>query len=308
MPIDWKVSRDAGAADRWLAGVMPAALAAAAPGEPSGLRVRDRLGARDADVAVLTRAPAAAGRFAGTGVVALAPHHQKAIEAAAPDAAGRVSVLPWPNPDALYDWDDGRRVADVTRHFHLEARPRVLVASDWERGQGLTRALPLARTVTGGELVLLGAAPFRNRIAPLLAHLGLVETVVLLPEVSDSEAAGLLHSADLLVQADAGGEYPFWLAWAGAAGLPSVAVDHEDTRWASQHAALMVDPDREDSWTKAVRAALENGRLREELIARGTAAQAPARLSTAARAWADQLAQWAPTHRRAGRLFGIGRR
>ncbi len=260
---------------------------AAAGGTPRRLRVASSLdGARRHDVAALTRVPAAAARLRARGVVVPAPAWKARLERQGPAWVGKVAVLPFPTPDAVFDWDDTRAVVEVNDRYHLEARPRILAAADWERGQGLTRLLPLARDVLQreGELVLLGALPHRDRIAPLVSHLGLSECVVLLPPSSAREAAGLLHGADVLVQAEDSG-YPYWLLWAAAAGLPAVAVDTPATREASGRAALMVDPEREAAWPDAVREALTNQRLREAQIERGRAAAAPSRLSAVACDW-----------------------
>ncbi len=290
--VDWRVGRHAADADRVQAELLPEAIAAA--GTDRGSRrvaVSPSLAdTRRHGVAAVTRLPAGALRVRGPGVVVPTQDLQRELQERGEGLAAQVVVLPFPAPEPLYDWDDTRAVVDVNERYHLEARPRVLAAADWERGQGLTRLLPLVRDVLHreGELVLLGALPHRERIAPLVAHLGLSESVVLLPRVSAREAAGLLHGADVFVQAEDDG-FPYWLGWAAAAGLPAVALDRPAAREASGHAALMVDPTRADAFSAAVVEALTNLRVRERQIARGREASAPARLAHVANQWARFL-------------------
>ena len=301
MRLEWTLGRLATPADAALRALLPPAVeAAAGGGNLPRVRVHSELGARGADVASLTRIPASRGRAVGGGVVVPSEAMRSGIVAMAPALAEQTVVIPFPAPEAIYVWDDTRPVVEVTERFHLEERPRILAVADWEQGQGLSRLLPLARSAlgAGGELVLLGAAPHRPRIAPLLAHLRLAETVVLLPEPTAREAAGLLHSADLLVQADASAAYPYWLRWAAAAGLPAVAQDSETARDASGHAALMVRADREDAWGPAVDRALTDLRLRETMIGRGRLAAEPSHLTHVAALWAEWLLARSRTGRR----------
>ncbi|MDA8200318.1 MAG: glycosyltransferase [Thermaerobacter sp.] len=289
--VDWRVARSAADADRVQADVLPDAIAAASGAGSRRVAVSSRLAdVRRHGVAAVTRLPAGPLTFRGQGVVVPTQDLKRALQERGRGLAAQVVVLPFPAPEPLYDWDDTRAVVDVNERYHLEARPRVLAAADWERGQGLTRLLPLVRDVLHreGELVLLGALPHRERIAPLVAHLGLSEHVVLLPRVSPREAAGLLHGADVLVQAEDDG-YPYWLGWAAAAGLPAVALDTPAAREASGHAALVVEATRVEAFPAAVTEALTNVNVRERQIARGRTASAPARLSHVANQWARFL-------------------
>ncbi len=291
MRVDWRVGRHATDADRVQADLLPSAIAEASGVGTGRVVVSQSLAAVPRHgVAAVTRLPAGGIAFRGQAVVVPTHHLQAELQERVRGLSGRVVVLPFPAPDPLYDWDDTRTVLEVSERYHLEARPRVLAAADWERGQGLTQLLPLVRDVLHreGELVLLGALPHRARIAPLVAHLGLSENVVLLPPVSPREAAGLLHGADALVQAEDDG-FPHWLGWAAAAGLPAVAWDRPAAREASGQAALMVDPARADALPAAVAEALTNVRVRERQMARGREASAPARLSHVASQWAQFL-------------------
>lgn len=290
--VDWRVGRHASEADRVQAELLPDAISAAGTDRGSR-RVAVSTSLTDTrrhGVAAITRVTAGPLAFRGQRVVVPTQHLQEELQQRGGDWAAKVVVLPFPVPEPLYDWDDTRAVVDVNERYHLEARPRVLAAADWERGQGLTRLLPLVRDVLrrDGELVLLGALPHRERIAPLVAHLGLAEWVVLLPRVSAREAAGLLHGADLLVQAEDDG-FPHWLGWAAAAGLPAVALDGPAAREASGHAALVVDPARADAFPAAVGESLTNQRVRERQIQRGREAAATMHLSHVAERWARLL-------------------
>ncbi len=290
--VDWRLARHPAEADRVQAELLPAAIrAAVAVSGPRRAVVSTSLaGARRHEVAAVTWLSAGPVTFRGQGVVVPTRQLQDELRRRGGAWAANVVVVPFPVPDPVFDWDDTRAVVEVSSRYHLEARPRVLAAADWEHGQGLTRLLPLVRKVlhNEGELVLLGALPHRERIAPLVNHLGLAEGVVLLPRVSLREAAGLLHGADVLVQADGEG-FPHWLGWAAAGGLPAVALDHPAAREASGQAALMVDPARGDAFPAAVAEALTNQALRERQIRRGREAAAPARLHHVAELWARHL-------------------
>lgn len=195
--------------------------------------------------------------------------------------SGQLRVVPFPVPDRFFDWADMGAVFDVTRRYRLEHRPRIVAEGTWERGDALTRLLPAARRVLsqGGELVLLNAYEARARIAPAVSAVGLQEAVVYLPALSVAELAGLYRSADLFLQLDAASGFPALMRWALATGLPAVGIDHELTRGAGGAAFLAVDPLRNDAWPDAVRQALMDGRIREEIMRRAVDTLWDARLS-----------------------------
>jgi len=292
MPLQWMSREPASEADEVQARLLPDAILAVGAGSPA-VRVQSGWSRRPADVYALTRVGAEVPRLPrGRGVAVPSVSMREKLVARAPHLGSRVAVLPFPVPEAMFDWDDARAVAEVNFRYHLEARPRIVATADWERGQGLSRLLPLATAVLHreGELVLVGALSHRSRIAPLLTHLGLVQTVVLLPRLTAREAAGLMHSADVFVQADVSAGYPFWLLWAQAAGLPSVTVDDRVAREASGHAAVVVEEGRREAWALAVGEVMNNLRLRETQIARGREHAAGFRLSQTAAVWARELA------------------
>jgi hypothetical protein len=208
-----------------------------------------------------------------------------------------IRIVSFPIPDALYEWSDAGPVFSVTRRFHLEARPRVVAAGDWRRGQGLTRLLPVARWVRelGGEVVLLDAGGLTGQLAPVVARLGLQTTLVLMPTLAEDDLAGLLHGADAFWQLDVHEGYPHRLRWAAAAGVPCLSPDDPTCRRATRSAFLAVNRDEEAVWRSALEHLLTNGTTRERLLDQARAAFAGDRLSLVGQAWAGWLAELAGT-------------
>lgn len=206
--------------------------------------------------------------------------------------ASPVHVIAYPVPDPFFRRGDARWAFEVTRRLHLERRPRIVYAGALEDGRGLTHILDSARAILAhdGELVLLNGLRVRAALAPVVGHLGLAGAVVFAPPLTSEELAGLFLGADALVSPELSHDYPYWLLYAAVAGLPSVALDSDVARRASNRAALMVRPDRPDAWPEAIRAALEHRALREQMMARGLAIAPRHHVREVAAAWGKLLA------------------
>jgi len=294
--IDVRAGREAGPADavqaRLIGGWLESHGFTVESGRWSGnlFRVQFGRGGRGAGIAALTEAEGSlpkASRWAACDA-----DLAEALAARGIDPA-HIRVLPFPVPDALYDWTDSAPVFAVTRRYHLEARPRVVVAGDWRRGQGLTRLLPVARWVRdqGGEVVLLDAQALTAQLAPLAARMQLQTTLVLMPALSDDETAGLFHGADAFWQLDVTEGYPHRLRWAAAAGVPCLAPDDPACRRAARSAFLAVQRDEETVWRSALEHLLTNGAVRERLLGYAQTEFAGDRLSTVGGMWAAWLAE-----------------
>jgi glycosyltransferase involved in cell wall biosynthesis len=225
------------------------------------------------------------------GALAGVPHPEMADAVRTP---GRVRVLPFLLPDAVYDGSHDSAVFRMAVAYHLEARPRIVVVGPHD-GRGVTRALQVALALirpAGGELVMVDSLSHRAALAPLVQRMGLTGQVVFLPPVPSPALWAVLHGADCLLAPSTPRAYPLPVLWAAAAGLPVVALDDPLYRLASGDAALLVQSSREDAWVPAVRAALENGRRRERMMALGRAHAERYRAATAIQAWLEVLAEF----------------
>lgn len=276
--VRWEVAPDAGPADRRAAEVLGEWLST------EGFRLmrnRPRIlsrggtahvqfgwGAGRPDIRVVTQAPLRGRKGVARLTVVPDPTLRRVLEEQG--VSGPTTEVPYPIPDPFFDWSDMGPVFTVTRHHHLQARPRLVVEGNWGLGHALTRVLPAARRALsrGGELALLDALADRARVAPAVAAMGLQEAVVFLPPLSSTELAGLFHSADLFLQADVHQGYPSLMRWALASGLPALGIDDPLTRRACEQTFVAVDPARNNVWPQAIGAVLESGRLREEIMRR----------------------------------------
>ena len=302
-PIHWQTARGASAADVCQARMLGDWLRRQgwtlheagrwADGWASPRRVRFGWDGAKVDVCALTCRPPRWRPSARGPAWCAVPDDEVAVEMQAMGLAReQLRILPYPVPDLLGDWTDAAPVFSVTRRYHLQARPRLVAAGDWSRGQALTRLFPAVRSVLpqGGEVVLLEAADRRSQMAPLAVRWGIQESVVMLPRLSLEETAGLFHSADIFCQMDGGDTYPHWLRWAVAAGLPAVAADEGMNRRAVGSVFLAVAPGRDDAWPAAVTHLLGHVGTRETLIARGRSLWREARLSAVGQRWEHLLA------------------
>lgn len=180
-------------------------------------------------------------------------------------------VIPYPIPEMFYAPGDQSLVFEVTRTLRLESRPRLISFGPFREGRGVTRMLSMAQSVLGmgGELILVDSLDSREALAPVVKHLRLSEQIIFTPPLSMEKAAGLLHNADALIAAEEPSQYPYWLNWAAAAGLPMVAIQHPGHRSASGGSALLLELDQDHRWAEAVTEVLTNQRLRERMIQRG---------------------------------------
>jgi glycosyltransferase involved in cell wall biosynthesis len=201
----------------------------------------------------------------------------------------RWRVLPLLLPDDAFESHDAA-VYRAAVTYHLEARPRVVVVGT-DDGRGVTRALRVAMDLMrhDGELVLTDALERRAAWAPMIQRMGLVERVVWLPAVSATTLRAILHGADLLLAPSPPARYPYEILCATAAGVPVVALNDPLYRLASGDAAILVEPDREDAWTPAVRDALQNERRRARMLRWGRTHAEQYRAKTAIQAWMSVL-------------------
>lgn len=194
-----------------------------------------------------------------------------AIAALDVPAPSEVEVFPFPVLSSFYAPGDLGAVFRVTRRFHLEDRPRVVMFGSLTDGPGLSRALTAMADPSGpgGELVLLDGIRIRAELAPVVHRLGLVGRIVFLPALDPADTAGVLLGADLAICPEAAQTFPFWIPWCHAAGVPVVAVDTPVTRHAAGAAALLVDGAREGALVQAMRDVLGHEALHRELLRRG---------------------------------------
>jgi len=207
--------------------------------------------------------------------------------------ATELPVLPFPIVEAFFAPGDGTAQFDVTKRFHLEQRPRIVMMGPFRDGRGLTVALAamVRLLASGGELVVLDGLRIRPQFAPVISRLGLVDKAVFLPPLADADTAAVLLGSDLAILPERVDHFPYWIPWCHAAGVPVVAIDTKETRIAVGTAALLVDPERDDGFENAVREVLSNRATHRHLITRGMAQAERARSTEVAKA----LASWAGT-------------
>ncbi|PSR29840.1 MAG: hypothetical protein C7B47_00595 [Sulfobacillus thermosulfidooxidans] len=159
----------------------------------------------------------------------------------------------------------------ITRDLRLSERPRILYLGSFQDGSGLTAFLAaMKRLLTvQGEAILIGGTAFRDRLAPVVARLGLAQHVIFAPPLSVSQLSGLYHSADVLVYPDRDPSQLYQLIDVYAHGLPVVLRDTPDTRNIWGYPALLVSSDDGNEWAEAIQEVIDNLRLREVLIRRG---------------------------------------
>ncbi len=187
--------------------------------------------------------------------------------------ASWAKYVPYPVDPVYFHTGDNGSVFDVTRQLHLENRPRLVFGGNYQDGEGLSLLLTTTRQVIKqqGELILLNGLRFRNQLAPVVQHLGMVDLVIFAPPLSTAMEAALFHSADLYLDPTHGGPTSVSLLKALAAGLPAVTWDTLELQETTGGATLLVDSDRGEVWPEAIREALQNERLRERMIERGLA-------------------------------------
>ncbi|MBI3286527.1 MAG: glycosyltransferase family 4 protein, partial [Chloroflexi bacterium] len=100
--------------------------------------------------------------------------------------------------------------------------------------------------------------------------LGLNDRVRLLDYVPSEDLPGLLGGSRLLVQPSLYEGFGLPLLEAMAAGVPVVASNAASLPEVAGDAAILVDPRDVDAWREALRKALTDEALRQELIRRGS--------------------------------------
>lgn len=204
------------------------------------------------------------------------------------------AILPRLVPDLCYPGSTGSDVFQVTRRFHLEDRPRIVYLGGYDNGAVMSRMFDLAkRLVRGaGEWILPDSADKRANLAPVLAHLRLAERVVFLPALAAEEMAGLLLGADVAVALDPDWTWPGLGSWAMASGTPVVAQHSPLTEAVFGPSALFVYEDGLEIWEKALRLALTDEGVREELTRRALGLSEGWRVSRSAPTWIGTLSRF----------------
>ncbi|WP_053958709.1 glycosyltransferase [Sulfobacillus thermosulfidooxidans] len=159
----------------------------------------------------------------------------------------------------------------ITRELRLSERPRILYLGSFQDGAGLTAFLGAMKDLltVQGEAILIGGIAVRDRLAPVVARLGLAQQVIFAPPLSPGQLSGLYHSADVLVYPDRDPGQLYQLIDVYAHGLPVVLRDTPETRKIWGYPALLVSSDDGNQWGEAIQEVIDNTRLREVLIRRG---------------------------------------
>ena len=122
----------------------------------------------------------------------------------------------------------------------------------------------------GTSLVMAGPpAGDEQRLAALMAELGVEHRVTRLGSVSDQTLAWLYREATALCFPSVAEGFGFPVLEAMAAGLPVLASDIPPTRELVADAALYIPPGEEPAWAEAIRALGSDSGLRERLSTEG---------------------------------------
>ena len=162
-------------------------------------------------------------------------------------------------------------VFTVTQDLRLSERPRVLYLGAYRDGSGVSIFFSALKRVLSdqGEGILLGGLEHRDRLAPVVANLGLAQKIVFAPSLSQNQLSGLYRSADLLVYAERDTDLCYQLLDVFAHGLPVLLRDTPDARNIWGYPTLLVEGDDGGAWGEAIQEAILNTRFREILIRRG---------------------------------------
>ncbi len=211
------------------------------------------------------------------------------VRPSSPDA-----LLPRVVPEFCYPPGIGADVFQVTRQFHLEARPRLVYLGGYRQGNVMSRLFSLAKRLLSldGELLLLDSIRVRAGLAPALQRLGLAENTVFFPEdLPDPQVAGILLGADLCLALDPNDTAPGIASWAIASGVPIVAQDSRRNRAIFGPTALYVYDESFDVYRTAAQKALNDTVVREELMRRQKRASEPWKSSFSLHAWETWIGQ-----------------
>lgn len=178
-------------------------------------------------------------------------------------------------------------VFTVTRDLRLSERPRILYLGSYGDGAGLSIFFAAMKSVLAyqGEAVLLGGLDYRDRLAPVVAKLNLASKIIFAPSLTARQLSGLYRSADILVCPDRDTRAMYRLIDVYAHGLPVILRDMETVRQTWGYPALLVEDNDTGSWVQAIQEAIQNSRLREELIRRAVEFAEPHRESSVASPW-----------------------
>ena len=201
-------------------------------------------------------------------------------------AADGADVLRMPAYDPTGGGLD-ENVFAVTQKLRLSERPRILYLGTYRDGAGLSTFFSAVKNILAsqGEGILLGGLAYRDRLAPVVAHLGLAQKIIFGPPLSQNELSGLYRSADLLVYSERDPGLCYQLLDVFAHGLPVILRDTEDMRNFWGYPTLLVEGDKPEAWQEAIREVIDNSRLREVLIRRGLEFSQPHEKKQVARQW-----------------------
>jgi glycosyltransferase involved in cell wall biosynthesis len=167
-----------------------------------------------------------------------------------------------PDFDARYGLDPrGRYVLYVGSENPRKNLPFLLRAF-----ARLRQAMPDVRLIRVGAVQYL---PQARALQEQIEHLGLSDAVIHYPSVPDEDLALFYNRADLFVFPSLYEGFGLPALEAMACGTPVVCSDAASLPEVVGDAALRVSPTDEEGWAEAMRRALTDVSLREELRARG---------------------------------------
>jgi glycosyltransferase involved in cell wall biosynthesis len=202
--------------------------------------------------------------LAADAVITVSETSRRELSSHAPNAASRVTVVP-----------NGLQFApnhDKAALDRLGIRPPyILFAGSYEPRKNIRAALDAyARLASQGTRYrLVGIVEATSGYAPAvrehLAALGLADSVHLVHSLPDSELRAVYTHAEVLCFPSLAEGFGFPPLQAAACRVPVVASDLPATRESLGDYAVYVDPTSAEEFAQALRAAIEDGDLRERL-------------------------------------------
>lgn len=214
----------------------------------------------------------------------------------APEGAygDRVQILPRIVPAPFYPLSSEADVFGVSMRLHLHERPRVSVITRWPDGRSVTLMFQTIQALRHhvSEWVLLGGLAVRDQLAPVVQQLHLEQTVIFAPEVTVTEFAGLLSGSDAVLHIDVHAHEAAWLSDALASGCPIVSVFSDACQAVLGPGALWVYQWDAELVAQALRTALNDGAVREELAQRALRLAEPWHAARSTPIWTEALTQF----------------
>ena len=163
----------------------------------------------------------------------------------------------------------GEAAAELRRRVHRDYLLFVGMRPGFKNFDGLLRAFHESKLRNSLDLVVLGGKPLSNDERSLVAQLGLRESVVWLPKVSDEILAEAYAGATLFVYPSFNEGFGFPPLEAMSLDCPVLASRIASTEEVCHDAPFYFDPADQDAFVLALQRAVTDDQARRDAIERG---------------------------------------